>query len=142
MNEFIVGIEEVAIAVKDAKGAALEFSSLFGVDFGFQWRLIDEKLLVESAKIGNTQLQFIESTSKDGVVAKFIEKKGEGLNHIALKVKNLDLLINKLKKNNIKLIPKDPVIVEKLPPFIGKIRYIFIHPVSFHGVLIELIEEI
>lgn len=142
MNDFIVGVEEVAIAVNDAKKVAFDFSVLFGVDFDYEWELPDEKLFVKSAKIGNTQLQFIESTSADGVVANFIKKRGEGLNHIALKIKNLDTLVGKLKINNIKLIPKEPIEVEKLPPFTGKIRYIFVHPSSFHGVLIELIEEL
>jgi methylmalonyl-CoA epimerase len=142
MSDFVFGIEEVAIAVNDAKKAAFDFASMFGVDFNYQWELQDEKLFVKSAKIGDTQLQFIESTSADGVVAKFIEKRGEGLNHIALKVKNLDALIKKLQQNNIKLVPKEPVVVDKLPPFNGKILYIFLHPSSFYGVLIELIEEI
>ncbi|AHF98074.1 MAG: VOC family protein [Desulfurella sp.] len=142
MSEYLVGLEEVAIAVEDAKKTAEEFTMLFGIDFDYEWELPDEKLFVKSAKIGDTQLQFIESTYPDGVVAKFIQKRGEGLNHIALKVKNLDALIEKLQKNNIKLIPQQPIEVNKLPPFNGAIRYIFIHPSSFHGVLIELIEEI
>lgn len=142
MSDFIFGVEEVAIAVNNAQKAANDFSKLFGINFDYQWELPDEKLFVKSAKIGNTQLQFIESTTKDGVVAKFIEKRGEGLNHIALKVKDLDILIEKLKKNNIRLIPQEPVLVDKIPPFSGKIRYIFIHPSSFYGVLIELIEEL
>ncbi len=141
MSDFVLGVEEIAIAVHDAQKVALDFSTLFDVDFDYQWKLPDENLFVKSAKIGNTQLQFIESTSKDGVVAKFIEKRGEGLNHMALKVKNLDLLIKKLKSNNIKLIPDEPVVVDKIPPFDRSVRYIFVHPASFHGVLIELIEE-
>jgi len=142
MNNFVFGVEEVAIAVNDAQNTANDFSKLFGINFDYQWELPDEKLFVKSAKIGNTQLQFIEPTSKDGVVAKFIAKRGEGLNHIALKIKNLDALIEHLLANNIKLIPNEPVLVDKIPPFSGKIRYIFIHPSSFHGVLIELIEEL
>jgi len=142
MNDFIVGVEEIAIAVNDAQKAASDFQDLFGINFDFEWELPDEKLFVKSAKIGYTQLQFIQSTAQDGVVAKFIEKRGEGLNHIALKVNNLDKLIENLKEKNIKLIPQTPIVVEKLPPFAGQIRYIFIHPSSFHGVLIELIEEI
>lgn len=143
MKEFsILGIEEIAIAVHDAQKAAFDFFTLFGIDFDEQWELPDENLFVKSTRINGTQLQFIESTSKDGVVEKFIKKRGEGLNHMALRVKNLDALIEKLKSNDIKLIPEEPVRVEKIPPFEGAIRYIFIHPSSFHGVLIELIEEL
>lgn len=138
----ILGIEEIAIAVHDAQKAAFDFFTLFGIDFNEQWELPDENLFVKSTRINGTQLQFIESTSKDGVVEKFIKKRGEGLNHMALRVKNLDALIEKLKSNDIKLIPEEPVRVEKIPPFEGAIRYIFIHPSSFHGVLIELIEEL
>ncbi len=143
MKDFsILGIEEIAIAVHDAQKAAFDFFTLFGIDFNEQWELPDENLFVKSTRINGTQLQFIESTSKDGVVEKFIKKRGEGLNHMALRVKNLDALIEKLKSNDIKLIPEEPVRVEKIPPFEGAIRYIFIHPSSFHGVLIELIEEL
>ena len=143
MKEFsILGIEEIAIAVHDAQKAAFDFFTLFGIDFNEQWELSDENLFVKSARINGTQLQFIESTSKDGVVEKFIKKRGEGLNHIALRVKNLDALIEKLRSNDVKLIPEEPVKVDKIPPFKGAIRYIFIHPSSFHGVLIELIEEL
>ncbi|OSS41249.1 Methylmalonyl-CoA epimerase [Desulfurella amilsii] len=142
MSNFVFGVEEVAIAVNDAQEAAHDFSTLFGINFDYQWELPDEKLFVKSAKIGNTQLQFIESTSEDGVVAKFVAKRGEGLNHIALKIKNLDALIKQLRTNNVKLMPNEPVLVDNIPPFSGKIRYIFIHPSSFHGVLIELIEEL
>ena len=142
MSEFILGVEEIAIAVHDAQKAAFDFSALFGVDFNYQWELPDEKIFVKSSKIGNIQLQFIESTSKDSVVEKFLKKRGEGLNHLALKVKNLDLLMERLRKNNVKLVPEKPIVVKNIPPYNKSIRYIFVHPASFHGVLIELIEEL
>jgi methylmalonyl-CoA/ethylmalonyl-CoA epimerase len=138
----IEGIEEVAIAVKNADTAAAYFRELFGIDFPFGWTIPDEKVKVKSSKISHTQLQFIEATDPDGVVAKFIKEKGEGLNHIAFRVTNLQGLVKRLKEKGVRLIPEKVVSVENsdIPIGSGSTNYIFIHPKSAYGVLIELIE--
>jgi len=74
-----------------------------------------------------------ESTDPEGVVAKFIRDRGEGLNHIGFRVTNLEGLIARLKRRGVRLIPEEPVVV---PPA----SYIFVHPKFTRGVLIELIE--
>ena len=135
----ILGLEEVAIAVKSTEDAKKLFNKLFNLEFKRSWILINERIKVVSTRIGDVQLQFIEPLSKESVVYKFLEKRGEGIHHIALKVKNLDKLVEKLNKLNIKLIPEKPVEIEN-PVNKGKVRYIFIHPKYANGVLIELIE--
>ncbi len=136
----ILGVEEVAIAVNDNEAAASLFKTLFGFDFELEWEIPFEKIKVKSHRIDQTQLQFISPTDKESVVAKFIAQKGEGLNHIALRVKNLKALAARLKEKGVRLIPEEPV---EIPNPLGggaKTSYIFVHPKSALGVLIELIE--
>jgi 4-hydroxyphenylpyruvate dioxygenase-like putative hemolysin len=99
---------------------------------------------VRSQVIGSTQLQFIQATDPESVVAKFITAKGEGLNHFAFKVKNLREMVKRLKAKGVKFIPEDVVEInlkdKKIPIKGEKAAFIFIHPSSAFGVLIELVE--
>lgn len=126
-------IQEVVIAVNDGKKAISLFEDLFGIKFDIQWSMLNEKMNVKAAQIGDTQLHVVESTASEGVISKFIESRGQGLHHIAFKVNNLDQWVLKFKEKGIKLTPDEPIQYPK-----GK--YIFIHPKSALGVLIELIE--
>ena len=136
----IEGIEEVVIAVENAEKAAALFKDLFGMKFETEWDMPDENMKVKSETISGIQLQLIESTSPEGVVAKFIQSRGEGLNHIAFRVTNLEGMANKLKGKGVKLIPEEPVEI-KNPTGEGSIAYTFVHPKSACGTLIELIER-
>jgi len=140
----IEAIEEIVIAVKDVDRAAEYFKDLFGMEFGYGWTVPGQKVKVRSQVIDGTQLQFIQATSPESVVAKFIKAKGEGLNHFAFKVKNLREMVKRLKAKGVKFIPEDIVeidLADKNIPIKGKKgSFIFIHPNSAFGVLIELVE--
>lgn len=129
----IENITEVVIAVDKGEEAVKFFEENLGVKFDIQWKMPNEKMNVKAAQIGNTQLHIVESTSPNGVIAKFIEKKGQGLHHIAFRVTGLKEWVSKLKAKGIKLIPDEPIEY-------AQGWYIFIHPRSAYGVLIELIE--
>jgi len=131
----VKSIHEVVVAVKDAGKAAALYEELFDLKFDLGWELPWEKMKVKAAKIGETQFHFIEPTSPDSVVAKFIENKGEGLNHICFKVSGLSKMIERFREKGIKLVPEKPV-------SFGNISYIFVHPSMTQGVLVELVEEI
>lgn len=139
-ESYILGIEEVAVAVKDANKGVSLFNELFGFSFDLGWELAHEKIRVKSQRIGETQFQLLEATSKDSVVAKFIERKGEGLNHIAFRVRKLREFVEKLKRKGVQLIPEEPIDIDNPVTGKGKLSYIFIHPKSAFGILIELIE--
>lgn len=138
----IENIEEVVIAVKDVEKAAALFNDLFGMKFETEWEISHEMVKVKSERISGTQLQFIQSTNPEGVVAKFIQSRGEGLNHFAFRVTNLKEMVNRLKEKGVKFIPEEPVEYKNpdIPIGKGSIAYIFIHPKSACGTLIELIE--
>ena len=126
-------LQEVVIAVEDMKKAVALYEDLFGLKFDIGWAMPNENMNVKAAKLGESLLQIVESTSADGVVAKFVRSRGEGLNHIAFKVANLQKMIAELRKKGVKLVPEEPVAT-------AVSSYIFVHPKSAHGVLIELIE--
>jgi methylmalonyl-CoA/ethylmalonyl-CoA epimerase len=130
----IESVEEIAVAVKEVTETAALFKELFGFKFESEWERPNWKMRVRSESIAGVQFQLLESTSTDGVIAKFIESKGEGIHHIAFRVTNLEEMIAQLKQKGVKFIPEKPV---EIPSS----SYIFIHPKSARGVLIELIER-
>ncbi|MEM2618355.1 MAG: VOC family protein [Candidatus Hadarchaeales archaeon] len=127
-------VEEIALAVKNLEEVVKLYEDLFGMKFDMEWEVPMENMRVKSALIGKTQFHIVESTSSEGVIAKFIQRKGEGIHHICFRVKNLAEMMERLKKG-AKLVPEKPV-------DLGSVRYIFVHPHSTHGVLIELMETI
>jgi len=130
----IENVEEIAIAVKDMKGATALFDDLLGFKFETGWERPKEKIEVRSERISGVQFQLLQSTAPDGVIAKFVESRGEGIHHIAFRVTNLPEFVTRLKQKGVKFIPEEPV---EIPSS----SYIFIHPKSAQGVLIELIER-
>lgn len=134
MGKVVENIEEVVLAVEHQEEAVALFEELFGFEFKDSWTIPADKMKVRSARVGDTQFQIVASESPDAVIAKYIRNKGEGLHHIAFRVANLDELITRLKERDIRLVPERPR-QDRLR------RYIFVHPKSVHGVLIELIED-
>ena len=133
MSRFIENVEEVVLAVENQDEVVDLFEELFDIEFKDSWTVPIYDMGVKSAQIGSTQFQVISSTSPDGLVAKFIQDRGEGMHHIAFRVKNLDELITRLKNKGVKLVPEEPKEMKSS-------RFIFVHPKSAHGLLIELIE--
>ena len=130
----VEGIQEVVIAVEDMGLAVALYEDLFGLKFNLEWSMPNENMNVKAAQLGETQLHMVESTSPEGVIAKSIRSKGEGLHHIAFRVSNLQKMIARLRGRGAKLVPSEPVITPR-----GS--YIFVHPKSARGVLVELIES-
>jgi methylmalonyl-CoA epimerase len=85
--------------------------------------------------VGDTRLELLEPTSQDSAIAKFIAKRGEGLHHISLRVPDLSAAVEKLKLNGVRLVS------DEIKVGAGGHRYVFIHPSSASGVLIELVES-
>ena len=84
--------------------------------------------------VGETRLELLEATSEDSVIAKFISKRGEGLHHISIRVPDLKAVVQKLKAEGTRLVSNEIKIGA------GGHRYIFLHPSTTAGVLIELVE--
>lgn len=91
---YIKNIEEVVLAVKDMDDAVKLYEDLFGIKFDTEWEMPMDNMIVKSARIGETQFQIVKSTTEDGLIAKFIKSRGEGIHHICFKVKNLKEMVN------------------------------------------------
>jgi len=94
-----------------------------------------EKVRVVMIPLGETRLELLEATADDSVIAKFIAKRGEGLHHISLRVPDLSVAVAKLKAEGVRLIS------EEIKTGAGGHRYVFVHPSSAGGVLLELVES-
>ena len=93
------------------------------------------KVKVASLQVGDIKIELIESTSVDGPIAKFIEKRGQGIHHIAFDVHDIEKELNDLKDKNVQLINETP------REGAHNTRIAFIHPKNSSGVLIELVEK-
>jgi methylmalonyl-CoA epimerase len=84
--------------------------------------------------VGESRLELLEATSENSTIAKFIAKRGEGLHHVCLKVPDLAAAVARLKKDGVRLVS------EEIKTGAGGHRYVFVHPSSTGGVLLELVE--
>lgn len=127
-------ISHIGIAVKDLD-AGIAFYEKLGLTLEGVEEVPSQKVKVAFFPCGDTRIELLAPTSDDSPVAKFIEKKGEGIQHIALAVDDLPAELEKAESNGITLIDKEP------RPGAHKADIAFLHPKSSMGVLIELCKE-
>lgn len=135
MGMKILHIDHIGVASKDMKTAVEFFVEKLGMKSqGFE-TVEEQAVRVAFLPLGQGEIEILESTSPDGPVAKFIEARGEGVQHIALRVENLDAALDELKAKGVRLIDEKP------RRGAGGARIAFIHPKETHGVLLELCER-
>jgi len=93
-----------------------------------------EQVRVVMVPVGESRLELLEPTSEASTIARFLAKRGEGLHHVSLRVPNLPAAVERLKKDGVRLVS------EEIKVGAGGHRYIFVHPSSAGGVLLELVE--
>ena len=125
-------IAHIGIAVRDADAALKLYQKVLGLEPSSIETVESQKVKTIHIPIGESSIELLESTSPDGVVAKFIEKRGEGIHHIALEVEDIRDTLKKMKAAGFQLIDEKP------RPGSGNMLIAFIHPRSTNGVLIEL----
>jgi methylmalonyl-CoA/ethylmalonyl-CoA epimerase len=125
-------IEHIGIAVKELKSAINLYEKAFGLKCYAVEEVPDQKVRTAFFKVGETKIELLEATSVDSPIAKFIEKKGEGIHHIAFNVDSVQTAINFAESNDIKLIDKEP------RKGAEGLEIAFLHPKSTLGVLTEL----
>jgi len=128
-------IEHIGIAVKNINASNELFKKLFGKDHYKIEAVESEGVSTSFFILGETKIELVASTSDNSSIAKFIEKKGEGVHHIAYAVDNIEQEMERLKGEGFELInqqPKDGA---------DNKRICFLHPKSTNGVLVELCEE-
>ena len=128
-------IDHIGIAVNNLEDSLSFYEGALGLKVENIEEVPEQKVKVGFLDIGGVHLELLEPTSPDGPVAKFIEKRGEGIHHISILVDNIENSIESIKEKGIKLIDETP------RKGAGGSKMAFIHPKSTHGVLLELYEK-
>lgn len=128
-------IEHIGIAVKNLQSAIKFYETLFGLQCYKIEDVPEQKVRTAFFKIGQTKIELLESTDIEGPIGKFIEKKGEGIHHIAFAVNDLESQLKLAEAHGIRLVDASP------RKGAEGFDIAFIHPASTSGVLIELCED-
>jgi methylmalonyl-CoA epimerase len=126
-------LDHLGIAVRSLADAKGIYEKL-GLSLSPEEVVPHENVRVMMVPVGETRLELLEPTSDDSVIAKFIAKRGEGLHHISIRVPALNAAVQKLKSGGTRLVSNE------IKVGAGGHRYVFVHPSSTAGVLIELVE--
>ncbi len=125
-------VDHIGIAVKSLANSVPLFEKLLNSRCYKTEKVESEKVNTAFFKTGETKVELLESTDPDGVISRFLEKKGEGLHHIAFEVENIEAEMDRLKKEGFVLLSDKP------NPGADNKLVCFLHPKSTNGVLIEL----
>ena len=131
----VTKLDHIGIAVKNIDEALAFYRDTLGINSVGTEVIEEQKVKVAFLPVGDTELELLESTAPDGPVAKFIEKRGEGIQHIALRVENIEEALGELKEKGFKLIDQQPRYGA------GNARIAFLHPKATGGILLELSER-
>jgi len=131
----ILKIDHLGIAVHSINEAKKIFQDVLGLQFLGTETIAEQKVTTAFFPVGDSEVELLESTDPEGPIAKYLEKRGEGIQHIAFRVENLEEALAELKERGIKLIDEKP------RKGAGGAKIAFLHPKATHGVLIELSER-
>lgn len=127
-------IDHLGIAVKSL-AEATKFYEKLGLKPMPQETVESEQVRLSMVPVGESRIELLEPTSPESPIGKFLAKRGEGLHHVALHVDNLEAAVEKLKASGVRLVSEDIKIGA------GGHLYVFVHPQSTGGVLLELVQE-
>jgi methylmalonyl-CoA epimerase len=126
-------IDHLGIAVKSL-GAAKAIYEKLGLTVSEEETVPQEQVRLVMVPVGESRLELLEATSESSAIAKFIAKRGEGLHHVCLKVPDLSAAVARLKQDGVRLVS------DEIKTGAGGHRYVFVHPTSAGGVLLELVQ--
>lgn len=129
-------IEHIGIAVKNLKDSSSIYERLLGVVSYKKEEVLSEQVLTEFFKVGESKIELLEASSPDSPINKFIEKRGEGIHHIAFAVEDIEKEMARLKDEGF-------ILLNDIPKKGADNKLVcFVHPKSANGVLIELCQDI
>ena len=131
----ILKIDHLGIAVKSIDDGKGFWTDVMGLDFEGTETVEAQKVTTAFLPVGESEVELLESTSPDGPIAKYLEKKGEGVQHIAFRVENIEEALAELKEKGIRLIDEKP------RGGAGGAKIAFLHPKATNGVLVELCQR-
>lgn len=131
----VLKVDHIGIAVKNLDETLNFYQEMLGLELHGTEVVEEQKVKVAFLPVGDTEVELLESTDPEGPIAKFIEKKGEGIQHIAFRVPNIEEAIAELMAKGVKMIDEKPRYGA------GGAKIAFCHPKSTNGVLVELSER-
>ena len=127
-------IDHIAIVVRSIEEALKVYRDALGLPLAHVQEVPEQKVKIAFLPIGDCEIELVEPTAADSGVARFLEKRGEGLHHICFEVEDIEAALRDLAAKGVRLIDRQP-----RQGAIGRVA--FLHPKSAHGVLIELCER-
>lgn len=127
-------IDHIGIAVHDLEEAKAPYVEGLGLQVDHVEEVAGQKVRVAMLPVGETNIELLEPTSEDSPIAKFLERKGPGIHHIALAVEDIDAALRRMRDAGVRMIDDEP------RPGAGGTRVAFAHPKAMGGVLVELVE--
>ena len=132
----VLGVDHIGIAAKDLKEVGAFWSDALGLPSNGEETVAEQKVTTGFYPTPNfSEIELLVATADDSPIAKYIEKKGEGIQHVALRVDNLEAALADLKEKGVRLIDEKPRIGA------GGAKIAFLHPKATHGVLLELCQR-
>ena len=128
-------IDHIGVAVKSLAAAKGIYERL-GLSLSPEEVVESEQVRVVMVPLGESRMELLEPTSENSVIAKFIAQRGEGLHHVSLRVPDLSAAVERLKQSGVRLVSNE------IKVGAGGHKYIFVHPSSVGGVLLELVEAV
>lgn len=126
-------IDHLGIAVKSLAAAKSIYEKL-GLSVSPEETVEQEQVRLVMVPVGESRLELLEATSENSTIARFIAKRGEGLHHVCMKVPDLRKVVERLKKDGVRLVS------DEIKTGAGGHQYVFVHPASTGGVLLELVQ--
>jgi methylmalonyl-CoA epimerase len=126
-------IDHLGLAVKSLTAAKAIYEKL-GLTVSPEETVEHEQVRLVMVPVGESRLELLEATSENSTIARFIAKRGEGFHHLCLKVPDLTATVERLKKDGVRLVS------EEIKTGAGGHQYVFVHPSSAGGVLLELVQ--
>ena len=131
----VLRINHIGIAPKNTALAASFFGDVLGLASQGDEVVAEQKVKVSFFQAENSRIELLEATSPESPIAKFLEAKGSGIQHVALEVDDIDAWVSNLKSKGVRLIDQEP------RTGAHDTRIVFIHPAATGGVLVELVQE-
>ena len=131
----VLGVEHIGVALNKNEQLSDLFKNIFNLEYIGSEVVEDQGVNTDIFNVSNTKIELLESISNDSPISKYISKHGQGIHHIALIVEDINVAIQYLMENNIKMIDKEPKIG------VEGYHIAFIHPKSPPGLLIEICQK-
>ena len=131
----ILRIDHLGIAVSELESGQKFWTDIMGLELEGQETVEEQKVTTAFLPVGESEVELLESTAPDGPIAAFIERRGQGMQHVAFQVENIEAALAELKEKGVRLIDEEP------RRGAGGARIAFLHPKATNGVLVELCER-